>query len=213
MWNKKMIVTISLSLVAFLLLVIVFCSYRVSSVTDHKTFNTIDDVPSRRIGLVLGTSKYLKNGEINPYFQNRINAAAALYHAGKIERLVLSGDHGSKYYNEPEDMKNALLLKGVSPKHIYLDYAGFRTLDSIVRMNAVFNQKIFTVISQEFHNKRAIFIGRNLGMDLIGYNAENVTLSKGVKVQIREALARVKVFIDLLLNVQPKYLGEPIEIE
>ena len=154
-----MIVTISLSLVAFLLLVIVFCSYRVSSVTDHKTFNTIDDVPSRRIGLVLGTSKYLKNGEINPYFQNRINAAAALYHAGKIERLVLSGDHGSKYYNEPEDMKNALLLKGVSPKHIYLDYAGFRTLDSIVRMNAVFNQKIFTVISQEFHNKRAIFIG------------------------------------------------------
>lgn len=208
-----MIVTISLSLVAFLLLVIVFCSYRVSSVTDHKTFNTIDDVPSRRIGLVLGTSKYLKNGEINPYFQNRINAAAALYHAGKIERLVLSGDHGSKYYNEPEDMKNALLLKGVSPKHIYLDYAGFRTLDSIVRMNAVFNQKIFTVISQEFHNKRAIFIGRNLGMDLIGYNAENVTLSKGVKVQIREALARVKVFIDLLLNVQPKYLGEPIEIE
>lgn len=208
-----MIVTISLSLVAFLLLVIVFCSYRVSSVTDHKTFNTIDDVPSRRIGLVLGTSKYLKNGEINPYFQNRINAAAALYHAGKIERLVLSGDHGSKYYNEPEDMKNALLLKGVSPKHIYLDYAGFRTLDSIVRMNAVFNQKIFTVISQEFHNKRAIFIGRNLGMDLIGYNAENLTLSKGVKVQIREALARVKVFIDLLLNVQPKYLGEPIEIE
>lgn len=208
-----MIVTISLSLVAFLLLVIVFCSYRVSSVTDHKTFNTIDDVPSRRIGLVLGTSKYLKNGEINPYFQNRINAAAALYHAGKIERLVLSGDHGSKYYNEPEDMKNALLLKGVSPKHIYLDYAGFRTLDSIVRMNAVFNQKIFTVISQEFHNKRAIFIGRNLGMDLIGYNAENVTLSKGVKVQTREALARVKVFIDLLLNVQPKYLGEPIEIE
>lgn len=208
-----MIVIISLSLVAFLLLVIVFCSYRVSSVTDHKTFNTIDDVPSRRIGLVLGTSKYLKNGEINPYFQNRINAAAALYHAGKIERLVLSGDHGSKYYNEPEDMKNALLLKGVSPKHIYLDYAGFRTLDSIVRMNAVFNQKIFTVISQEFHNKRAIFIGRNLGMDLIGYNAENVTLSKGVKVQIREALARVKVFIDLLLNVQPKYLGEPIEIE
>ena len=208
-----MIVTISLSLVAFLLLVIVFCSYRVSSVTDHKTFNTIDDVPSRRIGLVLVTSKYLKNGEINPYFQNRINAAAALYHAGKIERLVLSGDHGSKYYNEPEDMKNALLLKGVSPKHIYLDYAGFRTLDSIVRVNAVFNQKIFTVISQEFHNKRAIFIGRNLGMDLIGYNAEHVTLSKGVKVQIREALARVKVFIDLLLNVQPKYLGEPIEIE
>ncbi|WP_018108547.1 SanA/YdcF family protein [Bacteroides propionicifaciens] len=211
--QKIKIIGISISILIIVLLVTIYlCSFYVGYVARDRTYSSLSDIPYNRVGVVLGTSKSLVSGAPNPYFTYRIDAAAALYHAGKIDRIVISGDNREKYYNEPLDMKKALIAQGVHPEHLYIDAAGLRTLDSIVRMNEIFGQDQFTVISQKFHNERAIFLAKSYGLDVVGYNAQDVSLSKGLKVQAREKLARVKVFLDIIFNKQPKHLGESIEI-
>ena len=200
-------------LIVILLGTIYFCSFYVSHVTKHKLYSSVSEIPHNRVGMVLGTAKSLKSGIPNPYFVNRIQAAAELYHAGKVDRLVISGDNGEEYYNEHQDMKEALMAEGVEEKHLYIDAAGFRTLDSMVRMKEVFGQTKFTVISQQFHNERSIYLAQHFDMDVVGFNAEDIPLSLGFKVQMREKLARVKVFIDLIFNKQPRFLGDPIIIQ
>ncbi|MCW5516198.1 vancomycin high temperature exclusion protein [Muriicola sp. Z0-33] len=180
---------------------------------DGKTYNDIDSVPKNKVGLVLGTSKKLSSGHANPYYANRINATIALYKAGKIDFVLVSGDNGSKYYNEPTTFKKDLVSGGIPGEKIFLDYAGFRTLDSMVRAKVIFGLDSVTVISQKFHNKRAIFIAGKKGLTAIGFNAVDVKGQQGRKVKFREYLARVKVFVDLVLNTQPKFFGEKVVIE
>ncbi len=176
-------------------------------------YSNVQDVPHNRVGLVLGTSKKLRNGHTNYYFKYRMDAAEALYRAGKIDYILVSGDNGTLSYNEPRDMKKALVARGIPDEAIYLDYAGFRTLDSVIRGLKIFGQKSITIISQEFHNKRAIYIARKHGIKAIGYNARDVNVQDGLKIQLREKLARVLVFIDLyILDTRPKFLGEKIKI-
>ena len=125
---------------------------------------------------------------------------------------MVSGDNSRVGYNEPEDMKVALMERGVPEAAIYLDYAGFRTLDSMVRMREIFKTTSFIVISQAFHNERAVYIGNHFGLDVIGFNAQDVSKAFGIKTMLREKLARVKVFVDILFNQQPKFLGKQITI-
>ncbi len=193
--------------------IIITCNQIINNSTNDLIFNKIENIPHNKVGLLLGTSKYLKSGQPNMYFFNRINAAVELYKAGKIDFIIASGDNNSVEDNEPLDMKNKLIQKGVPEEKIYLDYAGFRTYDSVVRMNKIFSQTSFTIISQEFHNRRAIYIANQLGLNTIGYNANDVSTYNGFKTQAREKLARVKVFIDFLMNKEPKFLGEKIEIQ
>lgn len=127
--------------------------------------------------------------------------------------VVISGDNSRKGYNEPEDMKSELMLRGIPEDKIYLDYAGFRTLDSVVRMEKIFGQKSFTIISQKFHNQRAIYIAHAKGLQVVGYNAEDVNAYSGFKTQLREKFARVKLFLDLWTGKNPKFLGEPVIIQ
>jgi len=181
--------------------------------TDSFVYNDLKLIPHNRVGLLLGTSKLLRSGLSNQYFSNRIKAAVELYKFNKIEYIVISGDNSEKYYNEPLDMKNELIKNGIPESKIFLDYAGFRTYDSVVRLNKVFGQKSFTVISQEFHNRRAIYIAKHLNLQAIGYNAKDVNVYNGFKTKVREKFARVKVFIDILINKEPKFLGHPIEIK
>lgn len=148
----------------------------------------------------------------NQYFDNRISAAIQLFNAGKIKFLVISGDNSRVGYNEPLDMKNALVEAEIPDSIIYLDYAGFRTYDSMIRMKEIFGQISFTVISQKFHNRRAIFIGNKFNLNVVGFNARDVYAYNGFRTKVREKLARVKVFIDLLLNNKPRFLGEKIHI-
>ena len=110
-------------------------------------------------------------------------------------------------------MKEELLKNGIPENRIFLDYAGFRTYDSVIRMSKIFGQNSFTVISQEFHNRRAIYIARHFGLNVTGFNAKDVDIYNGFKTKLREKFARVKVFIDILTNKQPKFLGEQIEIK
>lgn len=207
---------IFLSIIALLLsfVFILYANWKIPHDAEDFIFDSTDSIPKQKTALVLGAAKYIRGGYPNPYFVNRINAAKELYAARKIDAFVLSGDNGIDTYNEPADMRDALIELGVPDSIIYLDYAGFRTLDSVVRMNKIFGQSSFIVVSQQFHNERAIFIAQNQGYTAYGYNAKDVPLGRvSYKTRLREKFARVKVFLDILLNKKPKFLGEPIQIK
>lgn len=208
----KTTLKITLLVIILVLIVILLCNWVINKKSDSFIFNTTHNTPHSKAGLLLGTSKYLNNGNVNLYFKYRIEAAAELYKSGKIEYIVASGDNSSISNNEPLDMKNELIAHGVPDSVIYLDYAGFRTFDSVIRMAKIFGQTDFTIISQKFHNQRAVYIARQMGYNAYGYNAKDVSAYYGLKTNIREKLARVKVFIDLLTNKQPHFLGEPVRI-
>ena len=189
------------------------CNKIIKKATKNRTYWSIQNIPKNRVGLVLGTSNKLVGGGSNPYYTNRIKATLELYNAGKIDYVLVSGDNGSQYYNEPHVFKTDLVKGGIPAERIFLDYAGFRTLDSMVRAKAIFGLDHVTIISQKFHNERAIYLAEKKGLHAIGFNADGISLNQGLKVQIREYFARVKVFIDLALNTQPKFFGDKIEIK
>lgn len=192
---------------------ILFCNYTITNSSKGRTYNSINEIPKNRVGLILGTAKWLTSGRPNLYYSNRIIATVDLYNAKKIAYVLVSGDNGSIYYNEPKAIKKDLIEAGIPEEKIFLDYAGFRTYDSMIRSKFIFGLENVTVISQKFHNDRAIYIAKQKGINAIGYNAKDISVANGFKVQLREYFARVKVFIDLYTNKQPKFLGEQIDIE
>lgn len=194
-------------------LMVFLANWRVESKTDNLVYSDVQKIPHRKVGLLLGTSKLLVNGWENLYFKYRIDAATSLFKAGKIDFILISGDNGTKEYNEPEDMRQALIENGIPSDRIFLDYAGFRTFDSIFRADKIFGQKKFTIISQDFHTRRAIYIARYLGLDAIGFNAKDVSRNFGFKTQLREKFARTNMFLDFIFSAKPKFLGEKIRIE
>ncbi|MFW5724860.1 MAG: SanA/YdcF family protein [Bacteroidota bacterium] len=175
-------------------------------------FNNIQDIPPHQVAIVLGTSRQLKSGQPNPYFHYRISAAAELYHSGKVQYMILSGDNRTRYYNEPEQMRRELVAYHVPDSAMYLDYAGLRTLDSMVRSHEIFGQDSIIVVSQKFHNQRAIFLARTKGIRAVGFNATDLDSRQGVRTNVREIFARVKVFYDLITRKQPRHLGEQVII-
>lgn len=188
------------------------CNYLIIRYAKEKTFSVAAYIPENEAGLLLGTSPKLKNGKNNLYFDYRITATAELYRAGKIKYILISGDNHKRNYNEPEEMKKALVREGIPANVIYLDYAGLRTLDSIIRAKQIFGLSSFTVISQKFHNERAIYIAGRNGIHAIGFNAGDVDAASGFKTRLRELLARVKVFIDIATNKKPRHLGEKVRL-
>lgn len=191
---------------------IAWANYSIKKESAPFVSYNIADVPESKTGLLLGTGKLLSNGTANAYFYNRIKAAADLYNSGKIQYIIVSGDNGTKDYNEPEDMQLALMRLGVRHNKIILDHAGFRTLDSVVRAKDIFGQTKLVIISQKFHNERAVFLARKNGMEAFGYNAEDVNKYAGLKTNLREYLAKAKAYWDLLFDVEPKFGGEKIII-
>lgn len=210
--KKKLIIWSLLVSICILICTIVFANLIIEISTNDKIYSDISKIPTNKVALLLGTSKKLGNGNPNRYFENRIKATLELFKANKIEFVVISGDNGRKNYNEPQDMKDILMANGIPENKIYLDYAGFRTYDSVVRINKIFGQTNFTVISQKFHNQRAIYLAENLGLNAIGYNAMDIDQYNGFKTQVREKFARVAVLFDLLVERNPKFLGDKIEI-
>lgn len=198
-----------LILVCFCVAFGVFITFHwVSYKAKGLNYNDIENIPKNKVGLVLGASKFAPSGNINLFYKHRVDAAVALYKAGKINYILVSGDNGRKGYDEPTDFKNDLIAKGVPADRIFLDYAGFRTLDSIVRAKEIFGQDSITIISQRFHNQRAIYIAQHFNVNAVAYNARDV-----YKTPAREYLARAKANLDLLFNVQPKFLGKKIIIQ
>ncbi len=188
-------------------------NYIVNATTQGKVFKNVQEIPKNKVGLLLGTSKFKDKAKkiVNPYYQNRIIAAVELYMAGKIDYIIVSGDNSTIYYNEPVLMRDDLIAMGVPPNKIYMDNAGFRTLDSILRCRDIFGQNKFTIISQEFHNQRAVYIATQKGLSVVAYNAADGDAF--FTVQFREIMARVKMMLDILINRQAKFYGEKIEIK
>lgn len=195
------------------LLSIYFFNRTIRKNSEGKLYTSVAELPKNKVGLLLGTIKYLADGRVNLYYQFRVNAAVKLFKENKIDFIIVSGDNGSKRYDEPTAFKNDLIEAGIPKSRIFLDYAGFRTLDSVVRAKEIFGQTEITIISQKFHNERAIYLAEYFNIKAIGFNAQGVSGSLALKVQLREYLARVKVFVDILLRVQPKFLGKKIEIK
>ena len=168
-------------------------------------------------GLVLGTSRLERGGFANPYFANRIAAAAALYKSGKVKFLIVSGNQSdggraNGGYDEPTDMRDALVAAGVPAKAIYRDYAGFRTLDSVLRAHEVFGQESVIVVSQRWHLARALFLAARHGLDDQGVEAADVPFGLDVWTKVREAGARVKALIDVLERREARFGGKMVAL-
>lgn len=198
----------------FYLAFFILISYKfVELNSSGKLYDNADTIPKNKVGLLLGTSKYVSTGHINLYYKYRIEAAAELYKANKINYILISGDNSTKAYNEPTTMLKDLIAMGIPKESIYLDYAGFRTFDSVVRSKEIFGQQSITIISQPFHNKRALFIAQQKGIKAVAYNAQKVNTHYGFKTNLREIFARSKMVLDFIFGVEPKFLGEKITIE
>lgn len=209
-WQLLGWTTVSLLLLAVLL--VILADYLVSDMRKYS-YQDAALIPYNKVAVVLGTSRFLSDGGRNEYFHNRIAAAAELYRQGKASYFLVSGDNATLSYNEPREMRRALIRAGIPAERIYSDYAGFRTLDSIVRANAVFGQRSYTIVSQQFHNERALYLARHFGIQAIGFNARDVDAYSGLKTRIRELMARVLCLLDVyILDKQPKFLGEPVLI-
>ena len=213
MKTLKRLLIASAIIMGLLAALIIFCNWKIEADSRDFISDDVNTLPKEKVALVLGTSKILQNGYQNAYFYHRIDAAEQLYKSGKASYIIVSGDNSVKGYNEPEDMKLELIARGIPEEKIYEDFAGFRTLDSIIRAKEIFGQEGFIIISQKFHNERAVFLARHYGINAYGYNATDVARYSGLKIQIRERFARVKVFIDLIFGVKPKFGGEKINIE
>jgi SanA protein len=180
---------------------------------DGRVFMDVADVPECEVALVLGCARLLPNGRRNLYFKHRMAAVVKLWESGRVKHILVSGDNSRKDYDEPTDMKEALIEAGLPEDRIHCDYAGFRTLDSVVRAKDVFLLDRFVVVSQEFHVERALYIAKELGIEAFGFPARDVGGKAGMRTKTREDLARVKAVLDMkVLNTQPKFRGEPVPI-
>ena len=185
------------------LLVILACNSWITYSSKSTNYFSIKDLPSNDVALVLGTSKSLPNGKENLFFRYRMEAAARLYREGKVKYLILSGNNDSEYYNEPNDMKRYLLRMGVPSEAMMLDYAGFRTYDSILRCKEVFKQQRFTIVSQGFHNARALFLAKHYNLNAVAFAAQDAPEVYSLKTLIREYLARPRAMLDVYILTPP----------
>ncbi|MEA1953881.1 MAG: ElyC/SanA/YdcF family protein [Campylobacterota bacterium] len=175
-----------------------------------RLYASVQKTPAKKVALLLGTAKYIAKGKKNYFYLYRIRAAVALFKAGKVKAIVVSGDNGTKYYDETTTMQKDLIKAGVPSRYISLDYAGFRTLDSVVRAEAIFDLKDYIIISQKFHLERALFIAKAKGQKVIGFMAKDIAGTKAAyRMKAREYLARTKAFLDVyILHTEPKFYGK-----
>ncbi len=211
----KRVARLGLIIVLVGLLVLVITNVWVVSSTSSQVLTDFNLLPNNGVALVLGTSHRMVDGSPNPFFHNRMATAAELYKEGKIIRFIVSGDNRTRYYNEPAEMQKALIKLGVPADAITLDYAGLRTLDSIVRCKEIFGQSNIIIITQPFHSYRALFISRYFNINAVALVAEEPGQEVAPRVYLREYLARTKAILDLyVLGTTPRHLGqkEPISI-
>lgn len=192
------------------LFLILYANLSATRAGQGRLYDVVDEVPPQAVALVFGTSDKIGEHD-NLYFTHRIDAAVELWEAGKVECLLVSGDNRNKYYNEPDKMREALIERGVPKEKIVRDFAGLRTLDSVVRAKEIFQAPSVILVSQKFHNERAAYIARAHGLTCVGYNADDVATSAGLKTRLREVAARVAMWLDIrILKTRPRHLG-PLE--
>jgi SanA protein len=202
---------IALALLAALVLIVGIANVLVLSegTGDAKQLR---DVPHAQAALVLG-AQVKPDGQPSAMLADRIAAAEDLYRAHKVDKLLLSGDHGQWRYDEVGTMRKALLRDGVRPQDLFTDHAGFDTWDSAQRARRVFDAQSVIVVTQNFHMARALYAAREAGLKASGYSADRRHYGAVMaRLRVREALARVKVVADALTGAGPHFLGRQIPI-
>ena len=182
----------------------------IAYVGSQYIYDDLQKLPHKRAALLLGTTKYVARGRKNYFYLYRIRAAAALWKAHKVDAIVVSGDNGTRYYDETTAMYQDLIRAGVPARYITRDYAGFRTLDSVVRAEAIFGLEDYIIISQRFHLERALFLAHVKGQKAIGFVAKGIPgTAAAYRMMVRELLARTKAFLDVyVLGTEPKFYGK-----
>lgn len=209
---KRMLVWLGATLLVSVM-VLLGCDFYVSQITRPYIYSAVDELPERPVAVVLGTSKYYA-GKINPFYKARIDAAAQLFTAKKVRAVVASGDNATRQYNEPRMLRKDLINSGVPPELVTMDFAGFRTLDSVVRAKEVFKLNSFVVVSQRFQVERALYIARAHQIEAIGFAAENPSyFGWRWRVRLREVFARFLAVLDVtVLDTMPKFLGPKVDV-
>lgn len=207
-WFKRLRNAVVLLVIAFVA-VVTYANITAVWASRGRIFSDVSSLPVTKVGLVLGTTDRI-GGRENLYFRYRIDAAAEAFHAGKVETLIVSGDNrSSRYYDEPEKMRQALVARGVPAARIVDDGDGIRTLDSVIRAKEIFGAGTVLFISQRFHIERAIYLAKAHGLNAYGFEARDVETQAGLKTRVREIGARVKMWLDVnFLNTRPQRLGE-----
>jgi SanA protein len=203
---------LALAAVPALFIVVVHANVTAVWASRGRIFKDVSAVPASKVGLVFGTTDRV-DGRENLYFRYRIDAAEKVWNAGKIETIIVSGDNRKRNYNEPEKMRRALVRRGIPDDRIVCDYAGLRTLDSVVRAKEIFGADPILFISQRFQNERAIYLAKANGIEAYGFDARDVQTQAGMKTKLREVGARVKMWLDVnFLDTRPRHLGEKVEM-
>ncbi len=201
-----------LLLIPAFLTVVIYANTTAVWASRGRLFDDAADLPNIRAALVFGTSSRFQGRE-NLYFRYRMDATAEVWKSGKVEVIIVSGDNRTHFYNEPREMRQALIERGVPNDRIVSDFAGLRTLDSVVRAKEIFGADPVLFISQRFQNERAIYLAKANGIEAYGFNARDVGHQAGLKTRIREVGARVKMWLDVrFLNTRPRHLGDPIDL-
>jgi SanA protein len=196
----------------FLLIFLFFSNFTITNNAKLFTYTNIIELPKKQVALVLGARVY-SNGRMSSILSDRVKTALELYRGGKVSKILLSGDHGTKDYDEVNAMKNYLLINNVKEEDVFMDHAGFDTYDSVYRAREIFQVDSMIVVTQKFHLSRAVYIARKLGIDAVGITADKQKYQNMQRNEIREILARAKAYIDILLKSKPKFLGETIDIQ
>jgi SanA protein len=197
-------------IVLFLLLIFVvfFNHYAIQKAAKDLIYSKIENVPYRKIAVLLGTEKKFTNGKTNRFYINRIDATVNLYKAKKIDVIIVSRNQG----NVIDDVKADLTKRGIPEEKIILDYDGLRTYDSMYRMYKVYGQKEFIVIAQRKQNERAIYIAKRNGLNAIAFNAGEYSGYNAFRLNMLEKMERTRLFFEFLVNKKPRYSGEKVTI-
>lgn len=198
----------------FLILFFIFLLNFLILKNSHGRIFFVDNenLENKQAALVLG-ARVWENGKMSDIFRDRVKVGLALYENEKVDKILVSGDHGRIDYDEVNAAKDFLLDAGVPDEDIFLDHAGFDTYDSLYRAKHIFQVKSLLIVTQNFHLPRAIFIGDSLDMDVFGVNAD-LQKYKGEKHRnFREKLACIKAFFNVVFKSKPKFMGEVLVID
>ena len=196
----------SISLVAIILI-----NLKVNSSRNIYSFSEIEKAPNAEVALVLGAKVY-NDGRLSDMLRDRADTAVDLYNAGKVTKILMSGDHGTPEYDEVNTAKDYLLAQGVKGEDIFLDHAGFDTYDSLYRAKEIFRARSVAIISQNFHLPRAVYIGQGLGLEAYGVSADRHFYGSTDNNMVREIFADVKAFLDVKLSAKSRFLGPAIPL-
>lgn len=210
MINRKIVLRLSL-LVFTGILTFAGINFYVKSSSNPYCFRNVESLPEVPVAIVFGAG--IRNNAPSKYLKDRLDAGIRAYKAGKARKLLLSGDNGSKSYDELAVMKTYCADHGVDTLNIFVDYAGFDTYSTLYRAKYIFGVQEAVLVTQNYHLDRAVFIARHLDIDAVGYAADRGGYSNLRKNKIRELFATVKSFVDVLYGRKPKFLGKKVNLD